>query len=104
MNKQGGNHSEPGVQISPEQFSACPLPITEHDTVQLSHGSGGTMSQELISKLFVWAFKNEHLDKLEDSVVLDMKSSRLAFSTDSFVVDPIFFPGGDIGDLAGRRY
>jgi hydrogenase expression/formation protein HypE len=58
------------------------------------------MSNELISKLFVWALGNPLLDKMDDSVVLSVGESRLAFSTDSFIVDPIFFPGGDIGDLA----
>ncbi len=78
----------------------CPLPINSHDTVQLSHGSGGKMMNDLISKLFLWAFDNEHLNKLDDQAVLNVNGQRFAFSTDSFVVDPIFFPGGDIGDLA----
>ncbi len=54
----------------------------------------------LISKLFLWAFDNPTLNKLDDQAVLDINGQRLAFSTDSFVVDPIFFPGGDIGELA----
>jgi hydrogenase expression/formation protein HypE len=79
---------------------ACPLPITKQDTVQLSHGSGGRMMNDLISKLFVWAFDNPLLAQKEDQAVLDINGQRLAFSTDSFVVDPLFFPGGDIGELA----
>lgn len=85
--------------INPEDIN-CPLPITSHDTIQLSHGAGGKLSNDLISKLFVWAFDNELLNKQDDSAVFELNGSRFAFSTDSFVVDPIFFPGGDIGELA----
>jgi hydrogenase expression/formation protein HypE len=86
--------------LSPEDFAQCPLPITKHDTIQLSHGSGGKMMNNLISKLFLWAFDNPSLNKLDDQAVVEINGQRLAFSTDSFVVDPIFFPGGDIGELA----
>jgi hydrogenase expression/formation protein HypE len=79
---------------------SCPLPIMEHDTVQLAHGSGGRMSADLIDHLFLPRFGNDILNKLEDQAVLDCPAGRLAFTTDSFVVDPIFFPGGNIGDLA----
>ena len=85
--------------IKPEQLS-CPLPITEHDTIQLSHGSGGKLTNELISKLFVWAFDNPALRKQDDQAVIEIGDRKLSFTTDSFVVDPIFFPGGDIGELA----
>lgn len=78
----------------------CPLPITEHSTVQLGHGSGGKMMNDLISNLFVWAFNNPTLSAMNDQAELQINGSRIAFSTDSFVVDPLFFPGGDIGDLA----
>ncbi len=94
-------------KMAPDFSGQCPLPITQHDTVQLGHGSGGKMMNDLISKLFVWAFDNPVLQNMDDQAVLEIplpdgKSSniRLAFSTDSFVVDPIFFPGGDIGELA----
>lgn len=79
---------------------SCPLPITQHDTVQLSHGSGGKMMDDLISKLFMWAFDNPLLNKKDDQAVIEMNGQRFAFSTDSFVVDPLFFPGGNIGELA----
>lgn len=79
---------------------SCPLPITQHDTVQLSHGSGGKMMDDLISKLFIWAFDNPLLNKKDDQAVIEMNGQKLAFSTDSFVVDPLFFPGGNIGELA----
>ncbi len=85
--------------INPEEFN-CPLPINEHDRIQLAHGSGGQMSNDLISKLFVWAFANDELNKQDDNAVLNIDNLRLSFSTDSYVVDPIFFPGGNIGELA----
>ncbi len=79
---------------------SCPLPISDYPTVQLAHGGGGKLSQLLIEKLFVGAFGNAALEQLHDGAVLNVGSSRLAFSTDSFVVHPRFFPGGDIGSLA----
>ncbi|KAA3616727.1 MAG: hydrogenase expression/formation protein HypE [Calditrichaeota bacterium] len=81
-------------------MGSCPMPITEHSTIQLSHGSGGKMMNDLISNLFVWAFDNPTLKEMNDQAIIELNGSRLAFSTDSFVVDPLFFPGGDIGDLA----
>ena len=72
----------------------------DHDTIQLAHGAGGKLSNDLIDKMFIPRFGNETLNKLEDQAVINVKDGRLAFTTDSFVVDPIFFPGGNIGDLA----
>lgn len=69
------------------------------DRILLAHGSGGELSHELIEKYFVPLFKNPLLDKLDDAAVFKL-SGRLAFTTDSYVVNPIFFPGGDIGTLA----
>lgn len=80
--------------------AACPLPIMEHATVQLAHGSGGRLSAELIRRLFLPHFGNAELNRLEDQAVLAMPPGRIAFSTDTFVVDPIIFPGGNIGELA----
>ncbi|MFN2354062.1 MAG: hydrogenase expression/formation protein HypE [Desulfopila sp.] len=71
-----------------------------HKTILLDHGSGGTASQDLIGNLFLKYLDNPILHDLEDSAILDSQPGRLAFSTDSYVVDPIFFPGGDIGKLA----
>lgn len=85
--------------IKPEDFS-CPLPFTEYETIQLAHGSGGRLSAELVSRFFLPRFGNEILNRLEDQAVVDFPQGRLALTTDSFVVDPLFFPGGDIGDLA----
>ncbi|MDR3630395.1 MAG: hydrogenase expression/formation protein HypE [Desulfocapsaceae bacterium] len=69
-------------------------------TILLDHGSGGLASQELIADLFLKHLDNPILRSLEDSAIIDNQPGRLAFTTDSYVVDPIFFPGGDIGKLA----
>ncbi len=69
-------------------------------TILLDHGSGGLASQELISDMFLKHLDNPTLNSLEDSAILENVGGRLAFTTDSYVVDPIFFPGGDIGKLA----
>ncbi|MDP2917590.1 MAG: hydrogenase expression/formation protein HypE [Dehalococcoidia bacterium] len=69
------------------------------DKILLAHGSGGKLSHELVEKSFVRAFDNTILAKLDDSAILELKG-RLAFTTDSYVVQPLFFPGGDIGRLA----
>ncbi len=79
---------------------SCPLPKMDFDTIQLAHGAGGKLSSDLIEKLFLPRFGNQTLNKLEDQAILENPGKRLAFTTDSFVVDPIFFPGGNIGDLA----
>jgi hydrogenase expression/formation protein HypE len=83
----------------------CPIPLRHYPTVVMGHGSGGKMMAELIEHLFMPLFNNEYLAQLGDSVVLDLQadevgSVRLAFSTDSFVVSPLVFPGGNIGELA----
>ena len=66
----------------------------------MAHGSGGRLSQQLISNLLLPQFRNEFLDAEHDGAVFSVNGTHLAFSTDSFVVNPIFFPGGDIGKLA----
>jgi hydrogenase expression/formation protein HypE len=81
-------------------FGSCPLPIFEHKNIVLGHGSGGKLTAELINKIFLPAFANPILDKLDDQAVVEVNRARLAFTTDGFVVTPIFFPGGDIGRLA----
>ena len=85
--------------ISLENLS-CPLPIMDYKTIQLAHGAGGKLSADLIEKIFLPCFSNETLDKLEDQATLANPNGKLAFTTDSFVVSPIFFPGGNIGELA----
>ena len=72
----------------------------EDDLILLGHGSGGALTNELIRDVFQDAFGNPILDELLDAAVLEVGGGRIAFTTDSFVVDPIFFPGGDIGKIA----
>lgn len=79
---------------------SCPLPLRDHPNIVLGHGGGGKLSAELIEHLFLPAFRNELLENLGDSTVLSLNGTRLAMSTDSFVVRPLFFPGGNIGELA----
>jgi hydrogenase expression/formation protein HypE len=81
------------------QFS-CPAPLPAKDQVLLGHGSGGKLSAELIRDLFLPAFRNPILARLDDQAVFTVNGVRLAFTTDSFVVKPLVFPGGDIGSLA----
>lgn len=81
-------------------FFSCPAPLPGGDKVLLGHGSGGKLTAELIRKLFLPAFANPLLAKLDDQAVVNVNGLRLAFTTDSFVVNPLFFPGGDIGKVA----
>ena len=78
----------------------CPIPIQEYDRVTLAHGGGGKLTQKLIKELFEPLFDNPYLNQLHDGATLPPIRGRLAFTTDSFVVNPIFFPGGNIGSLA----
>ncbi|MDP2954938.1 MAG: hydrogenase expression/formation protein HypE [Longimicrobiales bacterium] len=78
----------------------CPVPRGEHDRVQLGHGSGGKMSARLLRDHFLPRFGNPHLDCLGDGAVVPVEGSEIVLSTDSFVVSPLEFPGGNIGHLA----
>jgi hydrogenase expression/formation protein HypE len=80
--------------------ASCPLPITNYKEIVLAHGSGGTLSRQLVDKIILPQFRNELLEPLHDGAIFSLGEQRLAFTTDSFVVNPIFFPGGDIGKLA----
>lgn len=83
------------------KFTAtCPLPINDHPHVLLAHGGGGRLMQQLIAKLMRPAFDNPLLAQEHDGAAIDIGGKRLAFTTDSYVVRPLFFPGGDIGTLA----
>jgi hydrogenase expression/formation protein HypE len=93
--------------IRAETLGSCPLPQSYYSQIVLGHGSGGQLTAELIRRVFMPAFDNEVLAALEDQAIVGLDGSpngptgpRLAFTTDSFVVRPIFFPGGDIGRLA----
>ena len=79
---------------------SCPLPVTTRQTVVMGHGSGGRLTAQLIREVFLPAFDNEYLRRLDDQAVFEIGGARIAFTTDSFVVTPLFFPGGDIGKLA----
>lgn len=80
---------------------SCPLPITDHEQILLGHGSGGKFSAQLIERLFLPHLGNEVLSALEDQASISLETpGKLAFTTDSYVVKPLFFPGGDIGRLA----
>ncbi|MEM8904900.1 MAG: hydrogenase expression/formation protein HypE [Actinomycetota bacterium] len=78
---------------------SCPIPLRDHERIVIGHGGGGKLSAELVEHLFVPAFGGRDAD-LHDSALVDVPAGRLAFSTDSYVVRPLFFPGGDIGELA----
>ena len=91
--------------------SQCPIPISDYPTITLAHGGGGKLSQMLVERMFVPAFANAELEALHDGAVIDcgltesnpqseIRNPKLAFSTDSYVIHPRFFPGGDIGSLA----
>ncbi len=79
---------------------SCPIPISEYPVITMAHGSGGILSHQLIEKMFQPAFENELLNAGHDGAVFPAEAGRFAFTTDGFVVQPIFFPGGNIGDLA----
>jgi hydrogenase expression/formation protein HypE len=81
-------------------FADCPVPLVDTKQVLLGHGSGGKLTAQLIERLIVPAFANPALARLDDQAQLDVDGVRLAFTTDSYVITPIFFPGGDIGELA----
>jgi hydrogenase expression/formation protein HypE len=78
----------------------CPAPLRDHPQIVIGHGGGGKLSAELVEHLFLPAFRNPTIDQLGDSAILQLAGQRLAYSTDSYVVRPLFFPGGNIGELA----
>lgn len=114
MNERPKNSVQPrDAQIADERHSVetetafsrgaavtCPLPLQDYPRIVLGHGGGGQLSQDLIDHVFRPAFNNPVLNALGDAAVLQAGTQRLAFATDSFVVRPLFFPGGSIGDLA----
>jgi hydrogenase expression/formation protein HypE len=83
---------------------SCPLPLADYPTIVMGHGGGGKLGNELVEHLFLPAFRNPELESLGDAAVLELGPEtnpvRLAMSTDSYVVQPLFFPGGSIGELA----
>ena len=95
-------HSEPVRNDEPRDLAAfsCPLPLPAGERILLGHGSGGKLSAELLKDIFLPALGNPVLNRLEDQATVSFDSARLAITTDSFVVKPLFFRGGDIGSLA----
>jgi len=89
----------PETMTATAAFS-CPAPLALRDRIVLGHGSGGRLSAELLADIFLPLFRNPVLDRMDDQAVIEVAGARLAFTTDSFVVQPLFFPGGDIGSLA----
>ncbi|QQS46885.1 MAG: hydrogenase expression/formation protein HypE [Acidobacteriota bacterium] len=83
-----------------EMTLQCPIPISQYPQVMLAHGGGGKLMHQLIERMIAPAFSNPLLDARHDGAVIEMPHDRLAFTTDSYVVKPLFFPGGDIGSLA----
>ena len=79
---------------------SCPIPLMDYPAVLLAHGGGGTLSRQLIRSMFFSQFNNPILNQEHDGAVISLGGTQLAFSTDSYVVHPVFFPGGNIGELA----
>ena len=92
--------SQPSTGDANDLGATCPTPLSDYKEVVLAHGSGGKLSQRLLQSVVLPRFQNELLAPLHDGAIFDLDGSRIAFSTDSYVVSPIFFPGGDIGNLA----
>jgi hydrogenase expression/formation protein HypE len=88
------------IIANPDAGLSCPLPITDYKNVLLAHGGGGKLTRQIVQKMILPTFRNDYLSPLHDGAVLSLQGVRLAFTTDSYVVDPIVFPGGDIGTLA----
>ncbi|MBC8204731.1 hydrogenase expression/formation protein HypE [bacterium] len=85
---------------SVESSLKCPLPLRTYQRVMMAHGGGGRMMRELIEGMIIPLFDNSILNEKDDSAVIEINGAKLAFTTDSYVVNPLFFPGGDIGELA----
>ena len=89
-----------GGTMTEENGFSCPLPFHENAVVTLAHGGGGSLTHQLIEKIFRPAFDNPDLETEHDSAIIEVGAGKLAFTTDSYVVQPLIFPGGDIGSLA----
>ncbi len=91
---------KPDTPSDPANGFSCPIPIDQYPHILLAHGGGGNLSHQLIEKMFLPLFHNPFLESRHDGAVFQIGSQKLAFTTDSYVVRPLFFPGGDIGTLA----
>jgi len=96
------SHSEPVSSDEPKDLTAfsCPVPLPARERILLGHGSGGKLSADLLQQIFLPALGNPVLDRLEDQAIVSLNGTPLAITTDSFVVKPLIFRGGDIGSLA----
>lgn len=97
MSKPRGNN---GSSAPGPAGLACPVPVSIQDTVTMAHGSGGRLTRELIENVFRSGFSNRYLDAMHDGAIVPAGNCRIAMSTDSYVISPLFFPGGDIGSLS----
>jgi len=88
------------AELAEQLAFSCASPIGMRERIVLGHGSGGRLSAELLRDVFLPVFSNPLLDRMDDQAIFSVGESRLAMTTDSFVVKPLFFPGGDIGSLA----
>lgn len=100
QNPAGTSNFGPRTSDSSLEHLSCPSLLPAQERVLLGHGSGGRLSTELLQRVFLPAFANPAFNSLNDQALLAIDGVRLAFTTDSFVVKPLFFPGGDIGSLA----
>src|SRR6516164_7903758 len=91
---------EPSNSVPDFTNWSCPLPLADYPTIVMGHGGGGKLGNELVEHLFLPAFRNPALENLGDAALFNLGSGQIAMSTDSFVVQPLFFPGGSIGALA----
>lgn len=88
------------TRMNSEFSLSCPIPLNNYPNVVMAHGGGGRLTQQLIEKMFAPAFDNDLLSQRHDGAVFSVEGKKLAFTTDSYVIRPLFFPGGDIGSLA----
>ncbi len=102
----GDADAEGAATIGPDSLGRCPLPRSQYGQIVMGHGGGGRLSADLIERLFVPTFGGDVLERMEDQAIVRLghgngvHAPRLAFTTDGYVVKPLFFPGGDIGKLA----
>ena len=96
MPEQVGAEKSNARESATPDFSnwSCPLPLADYPTIVMGHGGGGKLGNELVEHLFLPAFRNPALENLGDAAVLESRLGPIAMSTDSFVVQPLFFPGG----------
>lgn len=88
------------IKSHEDRWLNCPIPKSDYPNILLAHGGGGRLMHQLIEKIFIQAFQNPELETRHDGAIIDPGKGKLVFTTDSYVVNPLIFPGGDIGTLA----